>query len=363
MKQVVTYRVDFSREWGEIKIGDKYPIDAISYDNQGRAILKWEPSDSYDQQDRGITQNIFWSDGEQTVKFSGAVTDYMRYYSPSEYTDKTYSYKYDGNNRLISVTISSPGQNESKVFFKYNPQGGYSSTVYESIDSYGDTRNYNRVDDWDNYYDDYVNHYDHEFKGYNSDWIVEKDTQGNWIKALRYSGRRDSRYLEEIIVREIEYYDSENIAQNVASENSNLNYNNLIDNAPAENRNIVIIEDVKPIPPKIERRNVDDDKVFTSVEQMPVYPGGDDALRADINKSIRYPQSAMENGIEGKVIVQFVVRTDGSIGEVKVVRGKNPELDNEAKRVIKTLKKFTPGKMNGNAVNVWYTTPITFKLQ
>ncbi|MDE6488185.1 MAG: energy transducer TonB, partial [Paramuribaculum sp.] len=106
----------------------------------------------------------------------------------------------------------------------------------------------------------------------------------------------------------------------------------------------------------------DDNKVFTSVEQMPVYPGGESALLAEVSKNIRYPSVAQENGIEGKVVVQFVVTKNGSIGEVKVVRGKDPDLDKEAKRVIKTLKKFTPGKMNGNAVNVWYTLPITFKL-
>ncbi|MDE6317852.1 MAG: energy transducer TonB, partial [Muribaculaceae bacterium] len=76
-----------------------------------------------------------------------------------------------------------------------------------------------------------------------------------------------------------------------------------------------------------------------------------------------YPTMAMENNVQGRVVVQFVVTKDGSIGEVKVARGKDPDLDKEAVRVVKTLPKFIPGKMNGQAVNVWYTLPINFKLQ
>ena len=106
-----------------------------------------------------------------------------------------------------------------------------------------------------------------------------------------------------------------------------------------------------------------DEKVYTVVEQMPQYPGGDAALLDDVAKNIRYPSAAQENGIEGRVIVRFVITKNGSVGEVQVVRGKDPDLDKEAKRVIKTVKKFSPGIMNGKAVNVWYTLPITFKAQ
>ena len=106
-----------------------------------------------------------------------------------------------------------------------------------------------------------------------------------------------------------------------------------------------------------------DEKVYTVVEQMPQYPGGDAALLDDVAKNIRYPSAAQENGIEGRVIVRFVITKNGSVGDVQVVRGKDPDLDKEAKRVIKTVKKFSPGIMNGKAVNVWYTLPITFKAQ
>lgn len=106
-----------------------------------------------------------------------------------------------------------------------------------------------------------------------------------------------------------------------------------------------------------------DDKIFTSVEQMPQFPGGETELMKYISANIKYPAVAMENNVHGKVVVQFVVTRDGSIGEVKVVRGKDPDLDKEAVRVVKTLPKFTPAKMSGQAVNAWYTLPITFKLQ
>lgn len=104
------------------------------------------------------------------------------------------------------------------------------------------------------------------------------------------------------------------------------------------------------------------DKVYTSVEQMPVYPGGEAAMSNDISRNLRYPQTAMKNGVQGRVFVQFVVKKDGTVGDVKVVRGKDPDIDKEAKRVVKTLKRFKPGTMNGEPVNVWHTLPVTFKL-
>lgn len=112
-----------------------------------------------------------------------------------------------------------------------------------------------------------------------------------------------------------------------------------------------------------EKKPVEENKVFTAVEQMPQFPGGEPALMQYIYKNIKYPPVAMENGIQGRVVVQFVVTKTGKIGEVKIARGKDPDLDKEAMRVVKSLPDFIPGKMNGQAVNVWYTLPITFKLQ
>lgn len=126
-------------------------------------------------------------------------------------------------------------------------------------------------------------------------------------------------------------------------------------NIVREHKNEVIVEEKKPV--------VEETKVFTSVEQMPQFPGGEAELLKWISTHIEYPAIAMENNVQGKVVVQFVVTRDGSIGEVKIARGKDPDLDKEAMRVVKTLPKFIPGKMNGQAVNVWYTLPINFKLQ
>ncbi len=117
----------------------------------------------------------------------------------------------------------------------------------------------------------------------------------------------------------------------------------------------IIVEEKKPEPVKEE--------VFTAVEQMPQFPGGEAELLKYVATHIKYPTMAAENNIQGRVVVKFVVKKDGNVGEVVVLRGKDPDLDKEAVRVVKTLPRFIPGKMNGQAVSVWYTLPINFKLQ
>ena len=103
-----------------------------------------------------------------------------------------------------------------------------------------------------------------------------------------------------------------------------------------------------------------EERIYTSVEQMPQYPGGDAALMKYVQSHIKYPPMAKENNIQGKVIVQFVVLKDGSIGEVKIVRSVDKCLDKEAVRVVKSLPKFMPGRQNGQPVAVWYTLPVSF---
>lgn len=107
---------------------------------------------------------------------------------------------------------------------------------------------------------------------------------------------------------------------------------------------------------------VDDKEIFTAVEQMPEFPGGDAELMRYLAMHLHYPKAAADNFIQGRVTVQFVVQKDGSVGQVKVVRGKSPELDAEAVRVVKSLPRFIPGKNNGQPVAVWYTLPINFRL-
>ncbi len=107
----------------------------------------------------------------------------------------------------------------------------------------------------------------------------------------------------------------------------------------------------------------DGDEVLKSAAHMPSFPGGDAGLMEFLMKNVRYPQAAADNYIEGRVIVQFVVTKTGKVGEVKVVRSVDPDLDREAMRVCKALPKFSPGRnAKGKPVNVWYTLPITFKL-
>jgi protein TonB len=121
----------------------------------------------------------------------------------------------------------------------------------------------------------------------------------------------------------------------------------------------VVVEKKEPEKPK----EAAPEKVFTSVEQMPQFPGGDAALMKYLSSHINYPPMAAENNVQGKVILQFVVEKDGKVGEVKVARSVDKDLDKEAIRVVKSLPKFTPGRQNGQAVRVWYTLPVTFKLQ
>jgi periplasmic protein TonB len=102
---------------------------------------------------------------------------------------------------------------------------------------------------------------------------------------------------------------------------------------------------------------------FIFVEEMPQFPGGNDELLKFIAENISYPEDAIINNIQGRVILKFVVNTDGSIDRIEILRGIDSSLDNEAVRVIKTLPKFKPGKQGGVPVPVWFNLPVLFKLQ
>ena len=128
-------------------------------------------------------------------------------------------------------------------------------------------------------------------------------------------------------------------------------------NVTRELKNEVVVEEKKPV---VEEKK---EEIFKSVEQMPTFPGGDAALMKYLSSHIQYPTMAQENNIQGKVIVQFVVTKTGAVGEVKVVSSVNKDIDREAVRVCKSLPKFVPGRQNGQPVSVWYTLPVTFKLQ
>lgn len=106
-----------------------------------------------------------------------------------------------------------------------------------------------------------------------------------------------------------------------------------------------------------------EEKPFQTVEQMPTFPGGDAELMKYISSNLKYPIVAQENGISGRVTLRFVVTATGEISDVQVLRGFDPSCDKEAIRVVKSMPKWIPGKQNGRNVPVYFTIPVTFKLE
>ena len=122
-----------------------------------------------------------------------------------------------------------------------------------------------------------------------------------------------------------------------------------------------VIEEYVPV--EVEEEDVQEQEIFQIVEEMPAYPGGDQKLMEYVAKNIKYPQIARETGIQGRVFVGFVVEPDGSVSNVKVLRGIGGGCDEEAVRVVKSMPKWKPGKQRGKAVRVSYMLPVNFKLQ
>ncbi|MDR2816509.1 MAG: energy transducer TonB [Proteiniphilum sp.] len=119
---------------------------------------------------------------------------------------------------------------------------------------------------------------------------------------------------------------------------------------------------IPPPPPKPKPEEVTEE-IFVVVEEQPEFPGGNSAMMKFLSDNIRYPVIAQENGIQGRVICNFVVERDGSITDVQVVRGVDPSLDREAIRVIQQMPRWKPGKQRGSAVRVRFTLPVVFRLQ
>lgn len=111
-----------------------------------------------------------------------------------------------------------------------------------------------------------------------------------------------------------------------------------------------------------EEEEEEEAEVFFIVENMPEFPGGDVALRTYIAQNVKYPEIAKENGLSGKVFVQFVINQKGEVENVKIARGVDPALDKEAIRVVQGLPKWKPGSQRGKPVRVSYTVPINFQL-
>lgn len=205
----------------------------------------------------------------------------------------------------------------------------------------------------------------------NMDALIEQEPEEEEVEEVqeRVEEQKPEALPEEILntmkATEIAIADDEEVVEEIKSQDElqesttaigSTNFDQGTDdiNVVREYKEEVIVEDKAP---------VEENKVFESVEQMPQFPGGDGELLKYISTHIKYPTMAAENNIQGRVVVQFVVTKTGSIGEVRVLRPRDPDLDKEAVRVVKTLPNFIPGKMNGQPVNVWYTLPVMFKLQ
>jgi len=124
---------------------------------------------------------------------------------------------------------------------------------------------------------------------------------------------------------------------------------------------IVIDEPVREVAK--DTTDVNRNKVFLIVENQPEFPGGNTALMKYLGNNIRYPSSARRMGIEGKVMIQFVVNQAGEIADVKVLRGLSGDCDNEAMRVIKSMPKWKPGRQGGRPVKVQMVVPVNYRLE
>ncbi len=129
------------------------------------------------------------------------------------------------------------------------------------------------------------------------------------------------------------------------------------DSEDDKNKQVVI---QAPIAAPVE--DPEENRIHVVVERMPEFPGGEAAMNQFISRNIRYPVIAQENGIQGRVVVQFVVNTDGKIVDVEVVRGVEESLDKEAVRVVKAMPPWNPGRQGGKNVRVKYTLPIRFRI-
>ena len=121
-------------------------------------------------------------------------------------------------------------------------------------------------------------------------------------------------------------------------------------------------QEIKEVTPTKNSKISKSKKIYDVVDEMPVFPGGNGALLEYLATHVKYPVVAQENGVQGRVIVSFVVECDGSITDVRVERSVDPSLDREAIRVVSSMPRWSPGKLNGYIVRVKYSAPVLFKL-
>ena len=134
---------------------------------------------------------------------------------------------------------------------------------------------------------------------------------------------------------------------------------------------IISVDQDKPLPPPnipLGAKNVQADEdvdqtVFEIVEENPEFPGGNEGLAAYLRKNLVYPESAVDNGVQGRVTVGFIVERDGSVASVEIKKSVDPALDKEALRVVKSMPRWKPGKQQGKAVRTRFSVPVVFRLQ
>lgn len=135
------------------------------------------------------------------------------------------------------------------------------------------------------------------------------------------------------------------------------------DQASVEIQDQEVVEVIEIIAEEIQEEEVEEAEPFVVVEEMPMFPGGNDELMKYLRDHTIYPEVAKENNIQGKVIVRFCVTPKGGVDRVEILKPVDPELDKEAIRVVKTLPAFKPGKQGGKPVPVWFMVPINFTLK
>jgi len=133
----------------------------------------------------------------------------------------------------------------------------------------------------------------------------------------------------------------------------------------SENANNALVDTTTQVIEIVEEEEQLVEEVFEqyNIQEKPMYPGGEGELMKYIAEHVKYPVVAQENGIEGTVYIRFVVTKSGKVGETQVMKSADPLLDEEAVRVVRSMPAWSPGKINGNAVNVWFIVPIKFKLE
>lgn len=170
--------------------------------------------------------------------------------------------------------------------------------------------------------------------------IMEVAPKIKTVKFLQPVAKKDEEVLDEDLIPTMEEMESSQIGT-----------------SDVEGVDSVVYQEVEYVEPVVVP------EVYTFVEQQPEFSGGEAALFAYLNSSVKYPEIAKEVRVQGTVIVKFVVYEDGSIGDVEVIRSVMKALDDEAMRVISGMPKWNPGIQNGRAVKVYFTIPIRFRME